>query len=159
MKICIVSDSHDNRHLLEAAVAEAAERGAEAVLHCGDVVAPGTLEVLQKYELPVHVIHGNNTGDLYTMTRLASRNGSVIRFYGQDADIELGGLSRKINLSPEERSYVEGFLKPNPERAGELRKILEKPKKQGIASWSQQSSTNRLCSLTTSSMASFMTVS
>jgi len=96
MKICIVSDSHDNRHLLEAAVAEAAERGAEAVLHCGDVVAPGTLEVLQKYGLPVHVIHGNNTGDLYTMTRLASRNGSVIRFYGQDADIEFGG--RRIFL-------------------------------------------------------------
>ena len=51
MKICIVSDSHDNRRLLEIAVKDAAQRGAEAVLHCGDVVAPTTLKVLQKYGL------------------------------------------------------------------------------------------------------------
>ncbi len=68
MKVCILSDSHDNRRLLGAAVEHAKAHGAEAVLHCGDVVAPTTLRVLQKFELPVHVIHGNNTGDLYNMT-------------------------------------------------------------------------------------------
>ena len=40
MQICIVSDSHDNRRLLDIAVKDAKQRGAEAVLHCGDVVAP-----------------------------------------------------------------------------------------------------------------------
>ena len=64
MKVCIVSDSHDNRPLLEAAVADAKSLGAEAVIHCGDVVAPSTLNVLKHHGLPVHVIHGNNTGDL-----------------------------------------------------------------------------------------------
>ncbi|MDO9188250.1 MAG: metallophosphoesterase family protein, partial [Sulfurimicrobium sp.] len=63
MKICIISDSHDNRHLMAAAVEAAKERGAEAVIHCGDVVAPTTLKSLQKFGLPVHVIYGNNTGD------------------------------------------------------------------------------------------------
>lgn len=91
MKVCILSDSHDNRRLLEAAVADACERGAGAVLHCGDVVAPSTLNVLHKYALPLHVIHGNNTGDLYTMSAMAARNGSLIHYYGQDAGIELGG--------------------------------------------------------------------
>ena len=43
MKICIVSDSHDHIPLLEAAVADAKDLGVEAVLHCGDVVAPSTL--------------------------------------------------------------------------------------------------------------------
>ena len=33
--------------------------GAEAILHCGDVVAPSTLSVLQPLGLPVHVIYGN----------------------------------------------------------------------------------------------------
>lgn len=89
MKICILSDSHDNRHLMGAAVQDAKARGAEAVLHCGDVVAPTTLRVLQKYELPVHVIHGNNTGDLYNMTRLAAEPGSVVRYHGQDAAFTL----------------------------------------------------------------------
>ncbi len=96
MKICIVSDSHDNRPLLRAAVEDARARGAEAVLHCGDVVAPGTLSVLQDLGLPVHVIHGNNTGDLYTMARIAAEPGSLVRFYGQDADLALGG--RRIFL-------------------------------------------------------------
>ena len=33
MKVCIVSDSHDHRPLLEAAVRAAKQQGAEAVLH------------------------------------------------------------------------------------------------------------------------------
>jgi putative phosphoesterase len=91
MKVCLLSDSHDNRRLLEHAVADAKARGAEAVLHCGDVVAPTTLRVLRKFELPVHVIHGNNTGDLYAMSRLALEPDSVIRYHGQDAVVHLAG--------------------------------------------------------------------
>ncbi len=94
MKICIVSDSHDHRPLLEAAVRAAKAAGAEAVLHCGDVVAPSTLSVLKPFGLPIHVIHGNNTGDLYMMARVANQPGNNITFYGQDAGIELAG--RKI---------------------------------------------------------------
>ncbi|HKK14973.1 MAG TPA: metallophosphoesterase family protein [Gammaproteobacteria bacterium] len=91
MKVCILSDSHDHRALLESAVRDARSRGAEAVLHCGDVVAPSTLWVLQKLGLPVHVIHGNNTGDLYMMARLSTQAGSVVTFYGQDAALNLAG--------------------------------------------------------------------
>jgi putative phosphoesterase len=91
MKICIVSDSHDNRPLLEAAVRAARADGAEAVLHCGDVVAPSTLSVLQPLGLPIHVIYGNNAGDLYMMARVASKPASQVTFYGQDAGIELAG--------------------------------------------------------------------
>jgi putative phosphoesterase len=91
MKICIISDSHDNRTLLEAAVRDAKAAGAEAILHCGDVVAPSTLEVLKPYNLPAHVIHGNNTGDLYMMGLIAAKLSNRTTYYGQDAGIELGG--------------------------------------------------------------------
>ena len=91
MKICIVSDSHDNRPLLEAAVHEAKAAGAEAILHCGDVVAPSTLEVLKPFNLPAHVIHGNNTGDLYMMSLIAAKLSNQTTYYGQDAGIKLGG--------------------------------------------------------------------
>jgi len=91
MKICLVSDSHDNRPLLSAAVGEAKELGAQAVLHCGDVVAPTALRPLQQYGLPVHVIHGNNMGDTYAMFMLAQEPGSVVFYHGQDAGLELGG--------------------------------------------------------------------
>lgn len=91
MKLCILSDSHDNRRLLVAAVAHAKARGAELVLHGGDVVSPSTLSVLPPLGLPVHVIHGNNTGDLYTMSRMAARKGSLLQYHGPDADLELAG--------------------------------------------------------------------
>ena len=91
MKICIVSDSHDNRLLLEAAVREAKAAGAEAILHCGDVVAPSTLEVLKPFNLPAHVIHGNNTGDLYMMGLISAKLSNKTTYYGQDAGINLGG--------------------------------------------------------------------
>jgi putative phosphoesterase len=91
MKICIVSDSHDHRPLLEAAVRAAKKQGAEAVLHCGDVVAPSTLSVLKPLGLPIHVIHGNNTGDLYMMARIANKADNLVTFYGQDASLRLGG--------------------------------------------------------------------
>lgn len=91
MKICILSDSHDNRALLKEAGADAHARGAEAILHCGDVVAPSTLAVLREFELPIHVIYGNNTGDMHSMHRMASKPSNFLHFYGQDAGIELGG--------------------------------------------------------------------
>ncbi len=91
MKICVLSDSHDHIPLLDAAVGEAKDAGAQAILHCGDVVAPSTLHCLDRYGLPVHVIHGNNTGDLFTLGRLATRPNSVIRYHGMDAALKLGG--------------------------------------------------------------------
>jgi putative phosphoesterase len=96
MKVCILSDSHDHNALLDAAVEEAVAAGAEAVLHCGDVVAPSTLHCLEKYGLPVHVIHGNNTGDMFTLGRLAADPNSVVQYHGMDAGIHLGG--RRIFL-------------------------------------------------------------
>ena len=93
MIICLLSDSHDHIPLIDAAVADAKALGAEAVLHCGDVVAPSTLHCLKKHGLPVHVIHGNNTGDLYTLGRLAADPDNIVHYHGMDAGIELGGRS------------------------------------------------------------------
>ena len=96
MKICILSDSHDHRSLLAAAVDDAKRHGAQAILHCGDVVAPSTLHAVIPFGLPIHVIHGNNTGDMYHMSRLAHKPGSLVNYYGQDAAFTLYG--RRIFL-------------------------------------------------------------
>jgi putative phosphoesterase len=96
MKICILSDSHDNIPALCAAVAEAKSLGAKAIFHCGDIVAPSTLRKLQPYGVPIHAIHGNNAGDLYTLMQLSHAPNSIIHYYGQDADFTLAG--RRIFL-------------------------------------------------------------
>jgi putative phosphoesterase len=89
LKICIVSDSHDHRTPLAAAVAEARALGAQAVLHCGDLVAPSTLHAIVNLGLPIHLIHGNNTGDLFYLARFAQEHGSCVHYHGQDASFDL----------------------------------------------------------------------
>lgn len=96
MKICIVSDSHDHREPLAAAVAEAKALGAQAVLHCGDLVAPSTLHAIVGLGLPIHLIHGNNAGDLFHLHRFAQEHGDRVHYYGQDASLELA--QRRIFL-------------------------------------------------------------
>lgn len=96
MKICIVSDSHDHREPLAAAVVEARDLGARAVLHCGDLVAPSTLHAIVGLGLPIHLIHGNNTGDLFHLHRFSQEHAGQVFYYGQDGAVELGG--RRIFL-------------------------------------------------------------
>jgi putative phosphoesterase len=96
MLVCILSDSHDHIPLLRSAVADAIQRGAGAVLHCGDVVAPSTLGQITGFGLPLHVIHGNNSGDMYMLGQLAQKSGGMLHYYGQDAALTLAG--RRIFL-------------------------------------------------------------
>jgi len=91
MKICIVSDSHDHREGLAAAVAEAKSQGAQAVIHCGDLVAPSTLRAVIPHGLPVHLIHGNNQGDLYHLSQLAHKPENRLHYYGPDGSFTLAG--------------------------------------------------------------------
>jgi putative phosphoesterase len=91
VKICLVSDSHDHRRLLAAAVTDAKSRGAEVVLHCGDLVAPSTLHSITKLGLPIHIIYGNNTGDLFHLSRIAAESKGLVHYHGQDASITLAG--------------------------------------------------------------------
>lgn len=91
MKICIVSDSHDRGPMLAAAVEEAKALGAEAVLHCGDIIGPNTLKPLLKIGLPTHVVHGNNLGDFNAICQMAAKSNGLLHYYGADAQLELGG--------------------------------------------------------------------
>ncbi|MDC0994013.1 metallophosphoesterase family protein [bacterium] len=91
MKICIVSDSHDRGPMLARAVEQARAVGAEAVIHCGDLIGVNTLKAALKIGLPVHVVHGNNLGDLVALAKLACASNGLLHYHGRDADIELGG--------------------------------------------------------------------
>jgi putative phosphoesterase len=91
MKVCIVSDSHDRGPLLAAAVAEAKTLGAEAVIHCGDIIGGNTLKGTLKLDLPVHAVHGNNLGDPVAIARLACHSDGLLSYHGHDAIITLGG--------------------------------------------------------------------
>jgi putative phosphoesterase len=91
MKIGVVSDSHDHGQLLASAVAHARDWGAQAILHCGDIIGPNTLRAALALGLPLHVVHGNNLGDSHNIMRLAAQSGGALTYYGADASFELGG--------------------------------------------------------------------
>jgi len=91
VKIGIVSDSHDDGALLAAAVIRARDWGAQAILHCGDVIGPNALRRALGVGLPLHVVHGNNLGDMLSMQRMAHESKGALIYYGGDATFELGG--------------------------------------------------------------------
>ncbi len=91
MKICIVSDSHDRADALAQAVREAKARGAEAVIHCGDLIGAQTVKLALAQGLPLHLIHGNNLGDPQVLHLQTHKSGGLLRYHGADARLELGG--------------------------------------------------------------------
>jgi len=94
MKLCLVSDSHDRADALAQAVGEGKALGAEAVIHCGDLIGAQTMLAALVHGLPVHLIHGNNVGDTQALFRLSRRGGDgggAVHYHGAEAQIELGG--------------------------------------------------------------------
>ncbi len=91
MKICLLSDSHDRADAIELAVREAKARGAEAVIHCGDLIGAQTVKPTLAHGLPVHLIHGNNIGDTQALHFQMQKSGGLLRYHGPDARLELGG--------------------------------------------------------------------
>ena len=91
MKICVVSDSHDRAEVLAQAVREAKAQGAEAVIHCGDLIGAQSLKPAIAIGLPIHLIHGNNAGDPTALHNLVRSSGGLLTYHGPDARIELAG--------------------------------------------------------------------
>jgi len=65
MLIGIISDSHDRLPTLQAALAQFAADGVQAVFHAGDFVAPFAAKWLapDRLSVPLHAIYGNNDGE------------------------------------------------------------------------------------------------
>ena len=57
MKIAIVSDTHDQADRVIRALDLARERGAEMVIHCGDIVGPEIVELFRGWT--AHFVFGN----------------------------------------------------------------------------------------------------
>jgi putative phosphoesterase len=100
MRLAILSDIHDNIWKLEAALPHLA--GVEAVLFCGDLCSPFTLDRLARGSAgrPVHVVWGNNEGDVRLMVKLIAATGNVT-LHGQLAELEFDGLRVAVNHYPE----------------------------------------------------------
>ena len=100
MKIVIFSDSHDNVSNLEAALSQAQE--ADVLIHCGDLCSPFIVERMGSMlnGIPVHVVWGNNEGDVRLICRNAA-NYPNLELHGEFASLSLDGLRVAVNHYPE----------------------------------------------------------
>ena len=81
----LMADSHDHVRLVRAALEIFRERGAEVVLHAGDVVAPFAAKLLASFGKPVHAVFGNNDGERAGL-------GGILDIAEGPRTFELGGM-------------------------------------------------------------------
>jgi putative phosphoesterase len=95
MRIAILSDIHD--HVWKLASALAAVRDADVLLCCGDLCSPFVVHQLARgFARPVHVVLGNNDGDLDRITANARQYGHIY-FHGALFRGEFGGQRFAMN--------------------------------------------------------------
>ena len=70
MLIGLVSDSHDNVPAIQEAVQALQDRGAEHLLHAGDVVAPFAAKAWAAFDGPITAVFGNNDGEREGLARV-----------------------------------------------------------------------------------------
>jgi uncharacterized protein len=100
MKIAILSDVHDNIWKLAEVLEDARALGVGAGLFCGDFCAPFTLKQIgEDIDGPVHVVLGNNDGDVLLLSRIANSLDNVT-LHGPFAMLELGGRRIAVNHYP-----------------------------------------------------------
>jgi putative phosphoesterase len=79
VRIGIVSDSHDNVPLIDAAVAAFRDKGAEVLIHAGDFVAPFAVKRFLKLGVPIIAVFGNCDGEHKVIGELLPDAGSGAR--------------------------------------------------------------------------------
>jgi uncharacterized protein len=81
MRVAILSDIHD--HVWNLASALDLIRDADAMICCGDLCSPFVVHQLGRgFGGPIHVVFGNNDGDLFRITANA-RGYSQIQLHGE----------------------------------------------------------------------------
>ena len=89
MRIAIASDIHDNVWKLAAALRAIA--ACDELICCGDLCSPFIVHQLARgFAGPIHIVFGNNDGDLFRITANAKRYDHV-RIHGELLRIELDG--------------------------------------------------------------------
>jgi len=86
----LVSDTHDNVHMIDRAVERLNDERVGLVLHAGDYVSAFTAKHFEPLDAPMIGVYGNNCAERDTLRRVYAEAGAEIR--GFFAEVEAGGL-------------------------------------------------------------------
>ena len=79
--IGLMGDSHDDVEAIKKAVEYFNEKGADLVIHTGDLISPFTIEHFRKLKGEFKAVWGNNRGDVENVAK------RIAEFGGEIADI------------------------------------------------------------------------
>jgi putative phosphoesterase len=102
-----VSDSHDNRENIIKAVSIINDKGVDALIHCGDFIAPFVKRWFDKLNNSIkknfYGVFGNNDGERLYMTQFL---GQICEFAknGNELIIELGGKRIWVSHMPKQET-------------------------------------------------------
>lgn len=88
MRIAIISDTHGRTVSVQIALAIIAERGVEAILHCGDICDGATVQL---FPVHTHFVFGNCDYDRGDIERAVQEIGATL--HGAWGHLELAGCS------------------------------------------------------------------
>ena len=95
MKIAILSDIHDNIWNLQAALTGSQQ--ADVLICCGDLCSPFVIAIMAEgFSRPIHLVFGNNDGDLARITNVANRFPNF-HLEGEFFETEWGGKKIAAN--------------------------------------------------------------
>jgi hypothetical protein len=103
MKVLIASDSHDNWPALTKTIIHGSEEGCEVCLFAGDLISPSGIAVLESFKGQVHMVLGNNEGELVKLTRLVDAAPNVTlhgNLNGGTMELDIDGLRFYMNHYP-----------------------------------------------------------
>lgn len=91
MKIAILSDIHDHVTNLRQALNTIQAEAADVLICCGDICSSFVLrEMAERFSGPIHVMLGNNDGDIFKLTTVANDHDHVT-LYNELMDLEMDG--------------------------------------------------------------------
>lgn len=93
MQVGIVSDTHGQSNIAQAAAYVLESFSVEQVLHCGDIGSTGIIEIFSKW--PTHYVFGNTDDAREVLREAIEASGGIC--YGTMADFELDG--RRIGIT------------------------------------------------------------
>lgn len=96
MLIGIISDTHDDMEAIKKSIALFNSKGAEHVIHAGDMISPFTFEVWKDLHAQFTGIFGNNDGD-----RVLLKNKSDGRIHNQPLMLTIDGHSFVVIHEPD----------------------------------------------------------
>ena len=101
MKLAILSDIHDNVWNLNKALALSELQQSDTMLFCGDLCAPFIIKLLgQGYSKPIHLVLGNNDGDVAAIIANA-KNFRHVHIHGEYFRGEFNNTTVAMNHYPD----------------------------------------------------------